>query len=174
MGGMLTSAHAPFDARRRLDEFGQTTERVLGQRPIVAAFFCNGREVWLTLESLGRHILVEFYGCDLNTLNNASVVKEYMEEAATAARATIVNSFIHKFNPYGVSGVVVIAESHLTIHTWPEYGYAAVDLFTCGDDVNPWTCYEVLTDRLKAKLSTTIELRRGTLDTPHLRHKPQA
>ena len=125
------------------------------------------------MESLGRHLLVEFYGCDINLLNKASVVKEYMEEAARSARATIVDSFIHQFSPYGVSGVVVIAESHLTIHTWPEYGYAAVDLFTCGEDVDPWKCYEYLNDALKAKHSTTIELKRGTLNTPHLRHKPE-
>lgn len=124
------------------------------------------------LEALGRHILVEFYGCDVNLLNKASAVKDVMEDAARAARATIVESFIHQFSPFGVSGVVVIAESHLTIHTWPEYGYAAVDLFTCGEDVDPWKCYEFLNEKLKAKHSTTLELRRGTLDIPQLRHKP--
>lgn len=124
------------------------------------------------MESLGRHILVEYYGCDMNLLNKASSVKEMMEDAAREARATVVESFIHQFSPFGVSGVVVIAESHLTIHTWPEYGYAAVDLFTCGEDVDPWKCYYYLLEHLKAKHSTTIELRRGTLNTPHLRHKP--
>jgi S-adenosylmethionine decarboxylase proenzyme len=125
------------------------------------------------LESLGRHILVEYYGCDVNLLNRASAVKDVMEDAARAARATVVESFIHQFSPFGVSGVVVIAESHLTIHTWPEYGYAAVDLFTCGDEVDPWKCYYFLHEKLKAKHATTIELRRGTLNTPMLRHKPQ-
>ena len=125
------------------------------------------------MESLGRHILVEYYGCDVNLLNRASAVKEVMEDAARAARATVVESFIHQFSPFGVSGVVVIAESHLTIHTWPEYGYAAVDLFTCGDEVDPWKCYYYLHEKLKAKHATTIELRRGTLNTPMLRHKPQ-
>ncbi len=124
------------------------------------------------MEALGRHILVEFYGCDVNLLNKASAIKTVMEDAARNARATIVESFIHQFSPYGVSGVVVIAESHLTIHTWPEYGYAAVDLFTCGDDVDPWKCYYYLNEKLKAKNSTTMELRRGTLNTPYLRHKP--
>ncbi len=125
------------------------------------------------MESLGRHILVEFYGCDVSLLNKASALKEVMEDAARAARATVVNSFIHQFSPYGVSGVVVIAESHLTIHTWPEYGYAAVDLFTCGEDIDPWKCYYYLEEKLKSKHSTTMELRRGTLNTPQLRHKPQ-
>ncbi len=125
------------------------------------------------MESLGRHLLVEFYGCDVGILNKATTVKELMEEAARAARATVVDSFVHQFSPFGVSGVVVIAESHLTIHTWPEYGYAAVDLFTCGEDVDPWKCYYFLHEALKAKNATTIELRRGTLNTPQsLRHKP--
>ena len=125
------------------------------------------------MEALGKHVLVEYYGCDVNLLNKASAIKEMMEDAAKAARATVVESFIHQFSPFGVSGVVVIAESHLTIHTWPEYGYAAVDFFTCGDEVDPWKCYYHLLDKLKAKNSTTMELRRGTLDTPYLRHKPQ-
>ncbi|MEK7477394.1 MAG: adenosylmethionine decarboxylase [Candidatus Coatesbacteria bacterium] len=124
------------------------------------------------MESLGKHILVEYYGCDVNLLNKASALKEMLEDAAREARATVVESFVHQFSPFGVSGVVVIAESHLTIHTWPEYGYAAVDLFTCGDEVDPWKCYYYLHDKLKAKQATTIELRRGTLDSPFLRHKP--
>lgn len=125
------------------------------------------------MEALGKHILVEFYGCDVSLLNNASELKEIMEEAARSARATIVESFVHQFSPFGASGVVVIAESHLTIHTWPEYAYAAVDVFTCGDEIDPWKCYHFLQEKLKSKHSTTIELRRGTLDTPYLRHKPQ-
>ncbi len=125
------------------------------------------------MDSLGRHLIVEYYGCDVNLLNKASVLKGILEDAARSAQATIVNSFVHQFSPYGVSGVIVIAESHLTIHTWPEYGYAAVDLFTCGDSVDPWKCHYYLDEKLKAKHSTTIEFRRGTLNTPQLRHKPQ-
>ena len=125
------------------------------------------------MEALGKHILVEYYDCDVNLLNKPVAIKEMMEGAARDAQATIVESFIHQFSPFGVSGVVVIAESHLTIHTWPEFGYAAVDVFTCGDDLDPWKCYYYMLDKLKAKHSTTIELRRGTLNTPYLRHKPQ-
>ncbi len=133
----------------------------------------HSKEVWLGLESLGKHILVEYYGCDVNLLNKASALKEILEDAARAARATIVESFVHQFSPFGVSGVVVIAESHLTIHTWPEYGYAAVDLFTCGEEIDPWKCYYYIEEKLKSKHSTTIEMKRGTINTPFLRHKPQ-
>ena len=124
------------------------------------------------MESLGKHILVELYGCDVNLLNKPAAIKEIFEDAARAARCTIIESFIHQFSPYGVSGVVVISESHLAVHTWPEYGYAAVDVFTCGEDVDPWKCYYYIKEKLKAKEATTMELRRGTLNFAQLRHKP--
>ena len=79
---------------------------------------------------LGRHILAEFFECDSNVLNNPQLVEKYMLEAALECGATVVNKCFHLFMPHGVSGVVIISESHLAIHTWPEYGYAAVDLFT--------------------------------------------
>ena len=87
--------------------------------------------------ALGRHILVEFFGCNSEILNDVIVIEKSMVDAAKEAQATIINSTFHHFSPYGVSGVVVIQESHLAIHAWPEYQYAAVDIFTCGDEVNP-------------------------------------
>jgi S-adenosylmethionine decarboxylase proenzyme len=97
-----------------------------------------------------------------------------MEEAARRCGATIVEKVFHTFNPHGISGVVVIAESHLAIHTWPEYGYAAVDLFTCGDDINPELAFEYLEARLQAGSYTVMEMRRGLLKTQGetLPHKP--
>ncbi|MDD4848209.1 MAG: adenosylmethionine decarboxylase, partial [Bacteroidales bacterium] len=84
------------------------------------------------MAALGRHILVEFIGCKSETLNDVALIEESMVTAARKADATVINSTFHHFSPFGVSGVVVIQESHLAIHTWPEYQYAAVDLFTCG------------------------------------------
>lgn len=115
-------------------------------------------------EQLGRHILVEYYNCDESILNNHKLIEKFMIEAANKANATVVESVFHMFNPYGVSGAVVISESHLTIHTWPEYGYASVDLFTCGDTVNPWDGFEYLTDVLKAEKSESTEISRGMVD----------
>ncbi len=101
---------------------------------------------------LGKHILVEFYNCDNQLLNSSHLIEEYMIKAAELAKATVVQSVFHTFNPWGgVSGVVVIQESHLTIHTWPEYGYAAIDLFTCGEEVDPWIAFEYLKEKLKAE-----------------------
>ncbi|BAI80441.1 adenosylmethionine decarboxylase [Deferribacter desulfuricans SSM1] len=127
------------------------------------------------MKALGKHILVEFYGCDKDVLNNSKLLDKEMQYAAEISGATIINSTFHTFSPYGVSGVVVIAESHLTIHTWPEYGYAAVDLFTCGDTVDPWIAFEHLKKILKATHTSTIEMKRGQLNDikGELRHKPE-
>ncbi|WP_456399138.1 adenosylmethionine decarboxylase [Mesoaciditoga sp.] len=113
------------------------------------------------MKSLGRHLLVEFYDCDKEILDDVAAIEDHMRAAARKANSTIVNSTFHRFSPYGVSGVVVIAESHLSIHTWPEYGYAAVDLFTCGESVDPWKAFEYLKDVLKSKRESTMELKRG-------------
>jgi len=113
---------------------------------------------------LGKHILVEFYNCDEKVLNDADKIEIYMNEAAKKAKATIVQSVFHMFSPHGVSGAIIIMESHITIHTWPEYGYAAVDLFTCGDTIDPWTAFEYLQEKLKSKMYETSEVPRGVLE----------
>lgn len=118
----------------------------------------------IKLEQLGRHILVEYYNCNKEILNSYDKVEEYMLQAAKEANATVVASTFHMFNPWGVSGAVIIQESHLTIHTWPEYGYAAVDLFTCGDTVNPWDAFEYLEKNLKAEKADYTEVSRGIVE----------
>ena len=114
----------------------------------------------MNMNALGRHIIVEYYDCDSETLRKPNLVEYHMKKAAVLAEATIVESFFHHFSPWGVSGAVIIAESHLTIHTWPEYGYAAVDLFTCGD-INPWKGFDYLEEVFGAKYSESVELARG-------------
>lgn len=84
------------------------------------------------MEFLGKHYILELYDCPADLLSNPVFIGQIMEEAALEMQATIVESNFHHFNPLGVSGVIIIKESHLTIHTWPEYGYAAIDIFTCG------------------------------------------
>lgn len=118
----------------------------------------------MNIEQLGRHILVEYYNCDKDILKNTAIIEEHMKQAAIESKATIVASCFHKFNPWGVSGAVIIQESHLTIHTWPEYGYAAVDLFTCGDMVNPWLGFKYLQDVLNSERSESTEIARGLVD----------
>jgi spermidine synthase len=86
-----------------------------------------------------------------------------MNEAAREAGATVINSTFHHFSPYGVSGVVVIQESHLAIHTWPEYQYAAVDLFTCGEGVDAWKSFDHLRTAFGAKNYSVLEMYRGSI-----------
>lgn len=118
----------------------------------------------MKLEQLGRHILVEFYNCDTDILGNHEKIEKIMCEAAIKSNATIVTSCFHKFNPCGVSGAVIIQESHLTIHTWPEYGYASVDLYTCGDSVNPWIGFDYLEKELCSERSESTEVARGMVE----------
>ena len=80
----------------------------------------------------GRHVLAELTGCPAVVLNDVAGLEQCFRDCAEKGGATLVSSHFHHFSPQGVSGVVVIAESHVTVHTWPEHGYAAVDVFTCG------------------------------------------
>jgi spermidine synthase len=112
--------------------------------------------------ALGNHILVEFSGCTPEIMNSVSTIEKGMVDAAEKAGATVINSTFHHFSPYGVSGVVVIQESHLAIHTWPEFGYAAVDLFTCGD-IDSWISFDHLQEVFQAKNYSAIEMKRGSL-----------
>ncbi len=125
-------------------------------------------------EALGRQMLVEFYDCSREKLDDIESISSWMVEAAIRSGATVVERVFHRFSPFGVSGVVVIAESHLAIHTWPEYGYAAVDLFTCGTTVDPMIGFQYLKDVLESKNMSVMEMKRGLLADPAGmgRHKP--
>lgn len=86
--------------------------------------------------ALGKHLLLELYDCNRALLNQIDKIKKILISAVKTANATVIDVSFHHFSPYGISGVVLIAESHLTIHTWPEHGYAAIDLFTCNDNID--------------------------------------
>lgn len=124
------------------------------------------------MKALGRHILVEMYECDPRILNDREAISAMMLEAAKRAGATVVGETFHNFSPHGVSGTVVIAESHLSIHTWPEYNYAALDLFTCGEEVNPWSAFNHLREGLRAQNSSQIEIKRGQFPFDHEKTRP--
>jgi S-adenosylmethionine decarboxylase len=113
------------------------------------------------LESLGRHLLLELYDCSSEVLNNVESVKVAMVEAAKRAEATIIDVVFHEFNPFGISGVVVISESHLSIHTWPEHRYAAVDIFSCGDTLKPAEAANYLVEQFGASRASCVEVKRG-------------
>ena len=118
--------------------------------------------------ALGKHLLLELKDCDPEVLNDLEFLKLSLSETAVQIGATIIGDSFHRFSPQGVSGVVIISESHLFIHTWPEYGYAAVDVFTCGETVDPLLAVKPLVEKLGSKSSSVIELKRGLLENTEL------
>ena len=113
------------------------------------------------MTALGRHMLLELFDCDAEAITSLGLVKAAMIEAAKRAQATIVDVVFHEFNPFGISGVVVIAESHLAIHTWPEHRYAAVDVFSCGEVLRPQVAVDYLVEQFGAGRTSVVELQRG-------------
>lgn len=100
--------------------------------------------------ALGRHMTIEYYDCDRSILNNATLLEEVFRNAAKLSGATVIDSSFHAYQPQGVSGFVVIAESHFSVHTWPEHDYAAVDIFTCGTTINLQKAIDVIREALRS------------------------
>lgn len=124
------------------------------------------------MKALGRHIVAELSLCDPEVLGDLDQVRAIMVRAALAAKATVRECAFHKFEPHGVSGVVVLAESHLSIHTWPEYGYAATDIYTCGETADPWRACDYLAVKFKAQNVSTTVMERG-IPTPFGKYSHQ-
>ncbi len=127
------------------------------------------------MNALGTHLLLELRDCNAESIKDLEYVKSAMVGAARDAKATIVDVSFHEFNPFGISGMVIIAESHLSIHTWPEYGYAAVDIFTCGDLIQPEVAAQSLIRAFQSENPSLVEMKRGIIDASRnekLPHKP--
>lgn len=119
--------------------------------------------------SLGSHLLIEMFGCDMDSLKAETSVGLAMRDAAVASEATVVAESFHEFRPYGVSGAVIIQESHYTIHTWPEHSYAAVDLFYCGGTILVHSAVDVLRERFRPTNMKFLVVRRGVVSEVHSR-----
>ena len=115
------------------------------------------------MNALGRHFLLELKDCDRKLLNDLEALRKSLKDAAVECGAEVLGDSFHRFSPQGVSGVVVIAESHLFVHTWPEHGYAAIDIFTCGTRVQPEIAVNALIAKLGSKNHIVIEIQRGIL-----------
>ncbi len=114
------------------------------------------------MQTHSRHVLAEYRGCPRALLDDPPALEALMRAAAERAGATVVGALFHRFSPHGVSGVVVIAESHVSIHTWPEHGYAAADFYTCSD-ARPLDAARFLGEALEAGVVETMEVERGRL-----------
>ena len=101
--------------------------------------------------ALGRHITIEYYDCAPDVLLDKDGVESILLKAAGESGATIISSSFHQFEPQGVSGVVIIAESHFTVHAWPEHNYAAVDIFTCADNIDLDTAIHSMEARFSSR-----------------------
>ncbi len=115
------------------------------------------------MNALGTHLLLDLKECNPQLLDNIDYIKEAMVRAAVEAGATVLGVSFHKFHPVGVTGVVVISESHICIHTWPEHRFAAVDIFTCGAAFAPRKAADTIIERLEAADPTITEVLRGFL-----------
>ncbi|MFO7988361.1 MAG: adenosylmethionine decarboxylase, partial [Desulfotignum sp.] len=117
--------------------------------------------------ALGRQVTIEYYKCGATTFLDADRVENALLKAARNSGATIISSSFHQFNPQGVSGVVVIAESHFTIHAWPEHDYAAVDIFTCGDSIDMETAIASMKDSFESEhVVISSDQNRGIIARP--------
>ena len=112
------------------------------------------------METMGRHVISELWGCDFDKLNDVGQIERIFVDAALKSGAEVREVAFHKFAPQGVSGVVIISESHLTIHSFPEHGYASIDVYTCGD-LDPNIAADYIAESLGAQTRETIELPRG-------------
>jgi S-adenosylmethionine decarboxylase proenzyme len=112
---------------------------------------------------LGTQTLADLYDCDPKQLNDPEVICRLMVEAAQRAGAHIVGHSFHHFSPHGVSGVLILAESHFAIHTWPEHGYAALDLFTCGNTISADSCLPYLIEAFHSTRHTCTCIARGAV-----------
>lgn len=121
------------------------------------------------MEHLGRHVLLELYNCNRERLDDLVFLRNTMLSAAEEVGATVINDVFHQFSPQGVTGVVAIAESHLCIHTWPEYGYAAVDIFTCGENFDPKRAAALIIQRLESRNPELKQVERGMIDLATLK-----
>lgn len=113
------------------------------------------------INTRGTHLVCELSRCNPETLGSVNAVKHALESAAAAANATALNGYFHQFSPSGISGVLCLAESHISVHTWPECNYAAVDIYTCGDSTVPHRAISILSAAFEAKEIQIREISRG-------------
>jgi S-adenosylmethionine decarboxylase len=114
------------------------------------------------MEAFGRHFILEMWDCNREIVNDVKKITQILSEAVNDAGATIIKQFYHEFNPPGITGVAILTESHISIHTWPEEGYVAVDLFTCGTQTDPKLAEKRFLEGFEPKDFTSVELKRGS------------
>ncbi len=115
----------------------------------------------MTVPPLSTHCILELHGCDCQLLNDETFVRHALTDASRQGMSTLLKLVSHQFDPQGVTALALLAESHMSIHTWPENGYAAIDVFTCGRSANPQAAVVFLTERFIAAEHSLRTLTRG-------------
>ncbi len=116
------------------------------------------------MQELGHHFIAELWECPEGLLDDPERLQQISLESAETARVTVISSQFHRFSPQGVTGILLLAESHLSLHTWPEHGYCAMDLFTCGDFQAAREAIHQLSRKLQAGRVVLSEMKRGLLE----------
>ena len=116
------------------------------------------------MQAIGRHIILEMWGCQ--NLDSAELAERALRDMVRALSVNLLDLKVYPFSPVGITGVAIVSESHLVIHTWPEYGYAAVDLFTCGAPRDPQAALGVLKHYFQPERVGVMEINRGQVELP--------
>ena len=124
---------------------------------------------------LGIHVIADFFECDSSVINNIESVEKILTESVIISGATLIKPFFHRFSPQGISGIIVVAESHFSIHTWPEHSAAAVDIFSCGD-FNHIAALKLIKEKIKSANNSVVQIARNSIQSndannPDLQYK---
>ena len=122
------------------------------------------------MKAIGRHVILEMWGCQ--NLESVETAEQALREMVQALAVNLLDLKVYPFSPVGVTGMAIVSESHLVIHTWPEYGYAAVDIFTCGAPRDPQAAIGVLRHLYEPEHVQVMEINRGQIDLPELTPSP--
>lgn len=126
------------------------------------------------MQRIGRHLILELWGCDTHQINSIETIERAITETIEACGATLLDLRVYPFTPQGVTGVAILSESHLMIHTWPEHGYAAVDVFTCGMHTDPSKAVPVLRRHFLPERVQVMEMNRGIITEDEAVEEPEA
>lgn len=122
------------------------------------------------MTTVGYHYIVEATGCSPAIIGDPARTREILLQAARVGRMEVKTSYFFKFNPHGISGMLIIAESHISIHAWPEDGYAAVDVYVCGKNANPEKAIDSILEAFEARHAHITEIKRGVKDEDIFTH----
>jgi S-adenosylmethionine decarboxylase len=117
-----------------------------------------------SFDTVGAHVLADFWGCQYDKLDDAQILVKSLKQAAKNANMTILGEVSYKFDPQGFTGILLLAESHISIHTYPEHGFAAIDVYTCGGGMTQ-KAIDFLKDVLRPQHVNEMVIRRGIPDS---------